>query len=328
MSLQIIKAGLLDTIQDDGRTGYSHLGINPGGVMDAFSYRLANALLGKNLTDAVIELHFPAAQIVFTQSTIICVTGADFMPRLNNITVPINHPIVVGAGCTLRFDGMKQGARAYLSVKNEWLINKWLDSFSTNKIAGVGGWQGRPLQKGDCIEFANALGENAIVANKQFKVLPWSTGEKVDNRNEIEFVIGSEWHCLTNESQIDFQNSWFQITQQADRMGYQLSGCKLSLQQNTDMLSSAVSFGTVQLLPNGQVIILMADHQTTGGYPRIAHIISAHLPLLAQKNANDVLKFVQTNLETAEEKIMKQERYLQQLQEACKFRLEEWLHAH
>ncbi len=328
MSLQIIKAGLLDTIQDEGRKGYSHLGINPGGAMDIFSYRLANALLGKKLSGPVIELHFPAAQILFTQPTIICITGANFLPSINNISVPINHPVVIGANCILRFDGIKQGARAYLAVKNEWLIDGWLNSFSTNKVAGAGGWQGRPLQKNDCIEFGNAVGGNGMVGNNQFKVLPWSTLEKVDNRNEIEFIIGSEWHYLKAESQADFQNNWFQITQDADRMGYRLSGGKLCLQQTTEMLSTAVGFGTVQLLPNGQLIILMADHQTTGGYPRIAHIISAHLPLLAQKNVNDVLKFVQTNLETAEEKIMKQEKYLQQLQVACKFRMEEWLNGH
>jgi antagonist of KipI len=145
----------------------------------------------------------------------------------------------------------------------------------------------------------------------------------VDFRPEIQFMIGNEWFRLTRESQEIFQNSWFQVTVDADRMGYRLAGNKMEMTSEEPLISSAVNFGTVQLLPNGQLIVLMADHQTTGGYPRIAHVISAHLPLLAQKGPNDVIRFVMTDLQTAEEKILKQHHYLHQLQDASRLRIEE-----
>ena len=148
----------------------------------------------------------------------------------------------------------------------------------------------------------------------------------MDTRNEIEFIIGSEWHWLTREAQETFLEHWFQITNEADRMGYRLAGQKLCSNTSEQLVSSAVSFGTVQLLPNGQLIILMADHQTTGGYPRVAYVISAHLPILAQKKPNDVIRFRLTSLEEAQKKFVNQKKYLQQLQIACKFKVEELLH--
>lgn len=167
-----------------------------------------------------------------------------------------------------------------------------------------------------------------ILQNKDFVVLPWKANDVVDTRNEIEFIIGSEWNWLTKEAQVLFQGQWFQITNEADRMGYQLAGQNLETQNGAQLVSSAVSFGTVQLLPGGQLIILMADHQTAGGYPRIAHVISAHLPILAQKKPNDVIRFKLTSLEEAEKKLLNQKKYLNQLQIACKFRMEEFLNAH
>ena len=158
-------------------------------------------------------------------------------------------------------------------------------------------------------------------------MLHWKSGETVDNRSEMEFLMGSEWHWLTKEAQETFQNSWYQVSNEADRMGYRMAGNKLEMNRDEQLVSSAVSYGTVQLLPGGQLIILMADHQTTGGYPRIAYVISAHLPLLAQKKPNDVLRFRLTSLESAEQKLIKQKKYLQQLQIACKFKMENLIHA-
>jgi antagonist of KipI len=163
---------------------------------------------------------------------------------------------------------------------------------------------------------------------KSFLVFPWKANDVVDTRKEIEFLIGSEWHWLTKDAQDMFQENWFQITFEADRMGYQLAGQTLQAKNNEQLVSSAVCFGTVQLLPSGQLIVLMADHQTAGGYPRIAYVISAHLPILAQKKPNDVVRFKMTSLEEAEKKLVAQKKYLLQLQIACKFRMEEFFNAH
>ena len=153
MSLRIIKAGVLDSIQDMGRYGSQYLGINPGGVMDRFSAQLANALLGKELSDPVFEIHFPSSQFLFETTTIISICGADFSPTINDQPVPVHIPIAVNRGSVLKFNAHKTGARCYLSVLHELKINKWMKSYSTNLKAHVGGKNGRQLIKDDQIFF-------------------------------------------------------------------------------------------------------------------------------------------------------------------------------
>ena len=125
-----------------------------------------------------------------------------------------------------------------------------------------------------------------------------------------------------------FLNNSFKVTPVSDRMGYRLHGDALEQKTNEQLVSSAVNFGTIQLLPNGQLITLMADHQTTGGYPRIGHIISAHLPKLAQMSPNEELKFAMTNVKAAEEKLAAQQQYLTALQNTCNLKMQNWLNAH
>jgi antagonist of KipI len=328
MSLQIFKAGIFDTIQDTGRWGHQYLGINPGGSMDHFSARLANALLGKELSDPVFELHFPASQIQFKKDTIICITGAHFAPEINEKEIPLHHPVVVKKGALLRFHKLQSGARAYLSLWNRLDLKPWMNSYSTHFRAKEGGYQGRALITGDKIAFSNGTDLSGILKYEDHVVLPWSTSDVVDARHELQFLMGSEWYQLTREAQEEFQSNWYQITNDADRMGYKLAGNRLQLKPSGELVSSAVCFGTVQLLPGGQLIVLMADHQTAGGYPRIAHIISAHLPLLAQKKPNDVLRFQLTDLQTAESKKIKQDNFLREIRSACAMKLENLLHVH
>jgi antagonist of KipI len=328
MSLRITRQGVLDTVQDLGRYGYQYLGINCNGAMDKFSMQLANSLLGKDLNSPVFEIHFPASQILFEKETIICITGADFLPTINTQAIPLDHPIAVAKKSILKFEKLTTGCRCYLSIFNELKLDKWMNSYSTNLKSGTGGFKGRSLLKNDVIAFQNGLNISRLLNERDFVVFPWKANDVVDPRNEIEFLIGSEWHWLTKDAQETFQEHWFQITNEADRMGYHLAGQTLEAKNNEQLISSAVSFGTIQLLPNGQLIVLMADHQTAGGYPRVAQVISAHLSILGQKKPNDVVRFKITSLEEAEKKIVNQKKYLLQLQMACKFRMEEFLYAH
>jgi antagonist of KipI len=290
--------------------------------------QLANALLGKELGVPVVEIHFPSSQILFEKQTIICLTGADFIPTINDRVIPLHHPVAVSKKSVLKFEKLQTGARCYLSILNELQLDSWMNSYSTNLKASTGGFRGRNLMKNDVIMFSNGLNLSSLLHENDFIVLPWKANDVVDTRNEIEFILGSEWHWLTKDAQDLFQEQWFQITNEADRMGYQLAGQSLEQKNKEQLVSSAVCFGTVQLLPNGQLIILMADHQTAGGYPRVAYVISAHLPILAQKKPNDVIKFKMTSLEEAEKKLVHQKKYLHQLQIACKFRMEGFLYAH
>lgn len=328
MSLRIIKAGILDTIQDTGRYGFQYLGINPNGAMDPFSSQLCNALLGNELSTPVIEFHFPAAQIAFEKETILAICGADFQATINNQEIPMDHPVWVARNTILQFKSMKRGARAYLSVLNSFYADNWLGSCSTNLRTGMKGWLGKALSTGDILETEALPLSTPMQEHKDFFILPWKTNEAVQPRNEIEFIIGSEWYELTREAQENFQSHWFQLTSQSDRMGYRLHGPALQVKEEESLVSSAVSFGTIQLLPDGQLIILMADHQTTGGYPRIAHVISAHFPILAQKKPADVMQFRITDLASAEEKKMRQQKFLKEIQNACKFRMGKFLQGH
>lgn len=327
MSLRIIKAGLLDTIQDTGRWGFQHLGVNVSGAMDSFSAQLANALLGKALSDPVIEMHYPAATIQFQEASIICLSGADFSPTINGEVIPIHQPVAVAPNAVLTCKAWNSGARCYLATLQPFDIEPWLNSYSTLYKVGVGGFKGRPLQENDVIRFCNTADIQPLLQTKLFQPLHWVAEGVHTSFEEVQFIIGNEWYELNTAMQTQFLNQVFTISLASDRMGYRLEGAPLQTEKPLSLVSSAVSFGTIQLLPNGQLVVLMADHQTTGGYPRIGHVITAHLSHLAQARPHDAFRFALTNGTVAEEKLIAQHKYLVQLQNACKFKIENLLHA-
>jgi antagonist of KipI len=331
MNLRIIKAGVHDTIQDMGRYGWQHLGINPGGAMDKLSACLANVLAGNQMDEAVIELHFPASAFFFEQPSLIAISGADFAATVNGEEVPNLRPVLVSKYSILQFHEIHKGARAYLAVHGGFDVPVWLNSRSTLIKAGAGGYSGRALQKDDEIGFRQPFDLCALLGKKELEILPWKTdsnwGDQNVNAKEVLVLPGNEWDRLTDKSKQNFFDQAFLITNQSDRMGYRLRSQPLSTTSNEEMVSSAVSAGTVQLLPDGQLIVLMADHQTTGGYPRVAHVITAHHSRLAQMKPGDLFIFRFTDRKTAEELLVKQHRHLLQLQNACKLKLEELLYA-
>lgn len=322
MSLQIIKAGILDTIQDQGRYGFQHVGINPGGAMDKYSAQLANALLGKHFNSPVIEIHFPSCEILSQKETMICLTGANLSATINSKILPLAQPIRIKSKSLLQFKKKISGARSYLSILHELDLNKWLNSYSTNMIANAGGFKGRALKKGDVIHFKNNIELKSLKEDSEFLVLPWKASMTTNFNKTIRFVKGNEWDWLSEESKKIFLNSDFEITGNSNRMGYRLEGDQLNLEKTQQLISSPVTFGTIQLIPGGQLIILMADHQTTGGYPRIAHVISADLPLLAQVHAGEKIHFKEVDQTLAEQLFLEQQRNLQHIQTASKFKME------
>jgi antagonist of KipI len=324
MSLQIIKAGILDSFQDQGRYGFQHLGINPGGAMDRYASQLANALLGKDLHLPVFEIYFPSCEILFQQETIICITGADFTPTINRKKIPINHPVAVNKNTVLHFERKLSGACCYVAILHDVALEKWMNSYSTNLVAGAGGFKGRALKKKDVINFENNFEYKYLAEGKDIALLPW-TIETTALKKEIRFIKGNEWDWLTDDAIKIFAESNYKISNNSNRMGYRLQGNGLKIKEEMQLISSGVTFGTIQLLPDGQLIVLMADHQTTGGYPRIAHVITTDLPLLAQCNASDEIKFSPVDLVTAEQEFIQQQRDLRQIQTASKFKIEKLL---
>jgi antagonist of KipI len=327
MGITIVKQGLQDTLQDAGRWGYQAEGVNPSGAMDRFAMKVANILVGNNPDETVIEMHFPASVFLFTQPALIALSGADFSASINGEPIPHLHPVMVGKNDVLQFHKPVYGARSYLAVNGGLAAEKWLGSSSTNLKAGAGGFAGRKLQKPD--ELFTLQPSIAIyMPQHEYRVLPWKADIRwPDKHNNVLVLLGREWERLTREAKENFCMTSFVITSQSDRMGYRLNNMPLHTLTNEEVVSAAVSFGTIQLLPDGRLIILTADHQTTGGYPRIAHVISAHHSKLAQYKPGDRVQFQLTNHLIAEELFLKQQQHLQQLQNACILRLKEFLHA-
>jgi antagonist of KipI len=325
MAIKIFRAGILDTIQDKGRYGYQHLGINPGGAMDQYAMQVANILVGNDPGEAVIELHFPASVFLFDEPALIALSGADFSASINGEPVPVLHAIQVNKNDVLQFHRPLSGARTYISFRGGLDLPQWLNSASTNLKAQGGGFNGRVLQKGD--ELFLRDNKIPIAGSKEGTVivLPWSADINTgDETTDIAVLPGHEWERLTGEAKQVFTGKPFIITKQSDRMGYRLLNEPLSCTHNPEMISSAVCFGTIQLLPDGKLIVLMADHQTTGGYPRIGHVITAHHSRLAQLNPGAAIRFRLTDSVSAENLFLKQQQHLLQLQNACTFRLEAW----
>jgi antagonist of KipI len=310
------KPGILTTVQDLGRHGYRRFGINPGGVMDRTAARLINILLGNDESEAVIEMHFPAPRIIFEANSIMAIGGADFSPEIDGTPMQNWRPASAKKRSVLRFAGKESGNRAYLAVKGGFKIEKWLRSASTNLAASIGGIEGRKLGSGDHLAFRRRLkrGELPSPTSIATSLLPYYSRFPT-----VRIVAGAEFESLEKQSQKLLVDQDFSIQNNSNRMGFRLSGEPLSLSKPMELLSSAVSFGTIQLLPDGQLIVLMADHQTAGGYPRVAHVVSYDLPLLAQLGPGDKVAFHLVDHADAEQLTLASERELSFFRVGCKF---------
>lgn len=320
MSIRIVKNGVLDTVQDRGRNGYAHLGINPGGAMDLVAMHVANVLVGNDPSSPVIEMHFPAAEILFEENAMAALAGADIDAYANGEWVPALHPFIIKKNTTLSFKKRNKGARIYLAIKGGFFADEWLNSYSTNTKAAAGGYKGRALQKMDVISFKQK-NTHAFLNNDCVKVLPWFANvADLYAKHAIHFIPGEAFGLLDETSKTNLTTKPCIIRRESDRMGFRLQTDVLQLTKKIEMISTAVTRGTIQLLPEGQLIILMADHQTTGGYPVMGYITSAHFASLAQLQPGESFLLEPTDLQTAETTLLRQQMNLQQLQNACNFR--------
>jgi antagonist of KipI len=308
--IQVIQQGLLDTIQDNGRYGFQHLGINPGGAMDRVAMFVANSLVNNDVNEALIEMHFPASAYLFENGALIALAGADFGAMMNDQPINILQPIYMPAQSILRFTKPVHGARCYMAVAGGLILDPWLGSYSTHLKAGAGGYDGRRLQKQDHLATRR-------IYKGDFKILPFSADIRGLYTDNIKVLPGSDWTPA-------LLSSHFMLSEQSDRMGFRLKGDTLPVVHGPERLSAGVTRGTIQLLPGGELIILMADHQTTGGYGRVAHVISADQPSLAQWSPQLPLKFEQVDQEIALQLLHDQQLHLQILRNACILEYEQY----
>ena len=304
---------MLTTVQDLGRTRWRRFGINPNGVMDTIAARAINIALGNDENLAVLEMHFPAAEVEFTRDTNFAISGADFAAELNGGSISNWQTANATKGSILKFRGKISGNRAYLAVNGGFKLDEWLDSRSTNLAAGVGGILGRALIAGDKLECQSSRHGTSISIGRS--LIP-----RYSRFPTLRIVPSGEFGLLSAVSERVLLNEMFTLTKDSDRMGYRLNGEPVHLLHEKELISSATSFGTVQLLPDGQMVILMADHQTSGGYPRLGNVISADLPIAAQLGPGDRVAFKLVSVGEAEEIRMKLEHELTVFKVACRLR--------
>ncbi|MBK7708979.1 MAG: biotin-dependent carboxyltransferase family protein [Acidobacteria bacterium] len=318
MGILIRKPGMLASFQDLGRNGFARFGINPGGVMDTAAARISNILCGNPDGEAVLEMHFPAPEIEFTEPVLFSLCGADFGGRLNDSEIEPWRLYAASAGDSLAFSRRVSGARAYLAVSGGFEIERWLGSGSTNIKAAIGGFRGRALIAGDRVGFGRTANRSpAPPLRASSRLLPIYRPIPT-----VRYVAGAEFELLPEESRRIFNERLFSISPRSDRMGFRLEGPTVALAEPFELVSSAVNFGTVQLLPDGQLIILMADHQTSGGYPRLANVIPTDLPLVAQLVAGDKIGFHSVSEDESERLYLEFEEDLSLLRAGCRFRLD------
>lgn len=303
MSMIVRKPGMMSSFQDLGRTGYQHLGVPAAGVMDARAHQLANILVGNIGDSTALEITLTGPTLEFTQPCCIALCGADLSPTLNGQPVAMNRPLVIRAQDILAFGGRRSGTRTYLSVFGGFALTPVLGSNSTFMRSGMGGWQGRALKRDDKIELCNSLADSKLedLAQDLWSIkiyLPATLAQHA--RTHARIITSEQFADFTPESQRALTHETFRISAESERMGYRLQGPQIVLTKPRQMISEATTFGTIQVPAGGQPIVLMADRQTTGGYPKIAYVASVDLPVLAQMGPGDSLSFDIISLEQAQ----------------------------
>jgi antagonist of KipI len=327
VALNILRAGVLTTIQDNGRHGYQRYGVPVAGAMDVYALRIANAVVGNEPGDAGLELTLEGPAIELDDQTLIAICGADLRPHVAGMPVPMLRPVWLNAGTRLEFGAARAGSRAYLAVAGGIDVPRVLGSRSTYLRAGLGGIEGRAVRRGDKLPVGavasprypklNAL---AFTSNSGFAAPHWAASvhpERLDRSPQVlRFVPGRHWESLPAEGRTKFIGAEFRVGANSDRMGYRLQGASLELPNRDDVISEPLAFGSIQLPPDGNPIVLMADRQVTGGYPRIGDVASVDLGLAAQLKPGDRLRFERISLTQAQQLWMAQERAYAELRAA------------
>lgn len=289
--MRFLKKGILTTLHDDGRSGYAAIGVNRGGPMDRFSQRILNVLLDNPDDHPVLEMHFPAPEICFEENCSFALYGADFGPHLNDRPLLNGKIYEAQPGYILKFTRKHNGQRCYLGVRAGFAVPRWLDSCSPDPA----------MQHPELPEKTELIPRETI--RSKWGITPPRTPQK------IRFVPEFEFETLDVESRKSLSAQKFTILPESNRMGYRLRGVPLKRADPKELISSAVTRGTIQLLPDGQVIVLMADAPTTGGYPRLGYVCATDLSGLSRLGPGDTFTFEAITEAEAVQSLLRQEQY-------------------
>lgn len=295
-TLEILEPGLMTTVQDRGRYGYQRFGVPVSGALDWFAMRAANTLVGNGSDAAGLEMTVLGPRVRFLAPTWIALAGADLAPAIDGEPAPMWEAVSVDADSILTFQGARDGIRCYLAAAGGIDVPVVMGSRSTYVKGAIGGAEGRPLQAGDVVSTFLPGSENEMPGRGLREDLRPSYGH--DHR--VRVVLGPQDEAFTDEGRNTFLTSQYAVAIQSDRIGYRLEGPAIEHRAGADIVSDGTPRGAVQVPGDGQPIVLLADRGTTGGYAKIATVISADIDKLAQAMPKDTLSFEAVTIEEAQ----------------------------
>ena len=305
MSIEILKANAQVTIQDAGRWKYQSSGVPVSGPIDDDAFRKANLLVGNRLHDACIEMGTGYLELKVSSNTLLAFTGFGHTAFLDHIKIPTYQSIFINQEALLKLKPSSLGLWSYLAFNGGANIPTVLNSKSTYLPSGFGGLNGRVLKKGDTIlpnENQSEVSQRMIRSlSGSYYRAKWFLLAQHNVKDVIRIMPGPEWNWLTKHQQEKLLTQPFFISTDSNRMGYRLTGAPILREANTEMISSGVMKGTIQLANNGNLIVLMADSQTVGGYPRIAQVAAVDVPILAQRKPGAEVRFSLISHEESEQ---------------------------
>lgn len=308
--IDVVRPGLFTTVQDLGREHYQRYGIAQCGAMDRLALRLGNMLVGNDEREAALEVTLVGPVLRFGDDRVVAVTGGDLGPTLNGEPVAMWRSFKVRTGDVLAFAGWRSGCRAYVAVSGGIAVPLVMGSRSTFVRAGYGGFYGRALRAGDQVPLGPMPEAAPRAAGRR---LPPDTVPDYAKFRPVRFVWGPQDDAFTSEALDALTTGRYVVSNQSDRMGYRLEGPRLAHRSGADIVSDFIAMGSIQVPGDGQPIVLMADCQMTGGYPKIGVVIGVDLPYVAQRKPGDVLMFRPVSVETAAAKWRAQENWLSHL---------------
>lgn len=303
-TLEVLAPGLLSTVQDLGREGFGPLGVSPSGAADAMALRIGNRLVGNAEAAAGLEMTLLGSTFVFPEGAALALTGSDFGATLDGAAVPLWTSFEAKRGQTLRLGPTRSGARCYLCVQGGIAVEPFLGSASTHLLSGLGGQEGRALRKGDVLKIgaAKEVFQRRKLAGKAL--------QRLAPRKVLRVTPGPQSDWFPQAAQKVVYESTYRVAEESNRMGLRLEGPPIPEGAHGEMISEGVSLGAVQIAAGGMPIILFVEQQTTGGYAKMANVISADFHSLGQLRPRDEIRFERVDFETARKLLIEQEKLL------------------
>jgi antagonist of KipI len=303
-TIQVQTPGLLTTVQDLGRLGFGPVGVSPSGAADPVSLRMGNRLVANDEGAAGLEMTLFGGTFLFPDGAILALTGSNFGAVLDDVPLDLGTSAEVQPGQMLRVGATSAGARCYLCLQGGIAVKPFLGSASTHILSGLGGFRGRPLRKGDVVQVGSAT---EPFRKRTISPQAW---EKLSYRKVLRVTAGPQVDRFSKSARDSFYASTYRVGEQSNRMGLRLEGPAVSQRSSGQMITEGVSLGAIQVPTAGSPIILFVEQQTTGGYPKIANVISADLHRVGQLRPRDEVRFERVTFDTGRSLLIEQEKLL------------------